>query len=74
VNSRGTGTTGSMTGTSTNPATKYPLRTDEMDYEIRPIDLKHATFLPIGQEGEFKIKKNEMILTMTKGSDQKARR
>jgi hypothetical protein len=52
---------------------QYLLRTDEMDYEIRPIDLKHATILPIGQEGEFKIKKNEMILTMTKGSDQKAR-
>ena len=52
---------------------QYLLRTDEMDYEIRPIDLKHARLLPIGQEGEFKIKKNEMILTMTKGSDQKAR-
>ena len=52
---------------------QYLLRTDEMDYEIRPIDLKHATILPIGQEGEFKIKKNEMVLTMTKGSDHKAR-
>jgi hypothetical protein len=53
---------------------QYLLRTDDMDYEIRPIDLKHATILPIGQEGKFKIKKNEMILTMTEGSDQKARR
>jgi hypothetical protein len=52
---------------------QYLLRTDEMDYEIRPLDLKHATILPIGQEGEFKIKKNEMILTMTGGADQKAR-
>ncbi len=52
---------------------QYLLRTDEMDYEIRPIDLKHATILPIGKEGEFKIKKDEMILTMTEGSDQKAR-
>ena len=43
---------------------QYLLRTDEMDYEIRPFDLKHATILPIGQEGEFRIKKNEMILTM----------
>jgi hypothetical protein len=49
------------------------IRTDEMDYEIRPIDLKHATILPLGSEGEFKIMKNEMILTMTAGSDQKAR-
>jgi len=52
---------------------QYLLRTDQMDYEIRPIDLKHATLLPIGEEGEFKIKKNEMILTVTKGSDHKAR-
>lgn len=51
---------------------QYLLRTDEMDYEIRPVDLKHATILPIGKEGAFKIKKNRMILTMTEGSDQKA--
>ena len=49
---------------------QYLLRTDEMDYEIRPLDLKHATILPIGQEGAFKIEKNEMILSMT---DQKPR-
>jgi hypothetical protein len=52
---------------------QYLLRTDDMDYEIRPIDLKHATLLPLGSEGEFTIKKDEMILTMTKGSDQKPR-
>jgi hypothetical protein len=52
---------------------QYLLRTDEMDYEIRPIDLKHARILPIGKEGQFKIKKNEMILTMTDGPDRKAR-
>lgn len=52
---------------------QYLLRTDEMDYEIRPNDLKHATILPVGQEGEFKLRKNEMILTMTEGSDQKPR-
>jgi hypothetical protein len=52
---------------------QYLLRTDEMDYEIRPIDLKHATILPIGKEGEFKIQKNEMILRMTAGSDLKPR-
>jgi hypothetical protein len=45
-----------------------------MDYEIRPLDLKHATLLPLGKEGEYRIKKDEMVLTMTAGSDQKARR
>ena len=49
---------------------QYLLRTDEMDYEIRPLDLKHATILPIGQEGEFKINRNEMIFII---ADQKAR-
>src|ERR1700739_5109343 len=49
---------------------QYLLRTDEMDYEIRPIDLKHATILPLGQEGEFRIQKDEMILTLP---DRKAR-
>jgi hypothetical protein len=52
---------------------QYLLRTDEMDYEIRPIDLKHATILPIGKEGAFKINKNEMVLTMSEGSDLKSR-
>ena len=52
---------------------QYLLRTDEMDYEIRPIDLKHATILPIGKEGAFMIKKDEMILTMSEGTDQKPR-
>jgi hypothetical protein len=52
---------------------QYLLRTDEMDYEIRPIDLKHATILPIGKEGAFMIKKDEMILTMSESSDQKPR-
>src|ERR1700735_206864 len=50
---------------------QYLLRTDDMDYEIRPIDLKHATILPVGTEGEFTIKKNEMILTMPEGGDRK---
>jgi hypothetical protein len=52
---------------------QYLLRTDDMDYEIRPIDLKHATILPVGTEGEFSIKKNEMILTMPEGGDRKTR-
>jgi hypothetical protein len=52
---------------------QYLLRTDAMDYEIRPIDLKHATILPIGKEGEFKIQKDEMILRMTDGADLKPR-
>jgi hypothetical protein len=52
---------------------QYLLRTDAMDYEIRPVDLKHARILPVGTEGEFKIKKNVMVLSMEEGGDRKMR-
>jgi hypothetical protein len=52
---------------------QYLLRSDQMDYQIRPMNLKHATILPVGTEGEFKIKKNEMLLTMPEGGDRKTR-
>ena len=52
---------------------QYLLRTDEMDYEIRPTDLKHASVLPINQEAEFKIKKNLMYLQVPEGTDRKMR-
>jgi len=44
-----------------------------MDYEIRPLDLKHATLLPVGTEGEFKIKDKNILLTMPEGGDRKTR-
>jgi hypothetical protein len=52
---------------------QYLLRTDQMDYQIRPMDLKHATILPVGTEGEFRIKQKELILTMPEGGDRKTR-
>lgn len=52
---------------------QYLLRTDQMDYEIRPKDLKHATILPVGTEGEFKVKDKELILTIPEGGDRKTR-
>jgi len=50
---------------------QYLLRSDEMDYQIRPKDLKHAKILPVGTEGEFKVKNNQMLLTMPEGGDRK---
>jgi len=52
---------------------QYLLRTDEMDYEIRPTDLKHATILPVGQEGQFEIRKNEMLLRFPDADQGKTR-
>jgi hypothetical protein len=52
---------------------QYLFRTDQMDYEIRPLDLKHATLLPVGKEGEFQIKKNRMLLRFPDTADHKTR-
>jgi hypothetical protein len=51
---------------------QYLFRTDDMEYHIRPLDLKHAVLLPVGQEGEFKLKKDRLILKMPDG-DKKAK-
>jgi hypothetical protein len=51
---------------------EYPLRTDDMDYKIRPIDLKHPVVLPIGHEVVFKIQKDRMMLRDPEG-DKKVR-
>jgi hypothetical protein len=51
---------------------EYLLRTDDMDYKIRPIDLKHPVVLPIGHEVVFKIQKDRMMLRDPEG-DKKVR-
>lgn len=51
---------------------QYLLRTDGMDYHIRPMDLKHAVVLPVGREAQFKIKKDKMLLRIPDG-DKKER-
>jgi hypothetical protein len=40
---------------------QYLLRTDDMEYRVRPTDMKHAVLLPVGEEGEFKLKKNKLL-------------
>jgi len=49
---------------------QYLLRTDDMDYHIRPMDTKHAPVLTVGKEAEFKVKKDRMFLRMV--DDKKA--
>lgn len=51
---------------------EYLLRTDDMDYRVRPLDLKHAVILPVGHEVVFKIQKNHMMLKDPEG-DKKMR-
>jgi hypothetical protein len=46
---------------------QYLVRTDDMDYEIRPKDMKHPEMLPIGQEVEIKLKKDHMDVRLPDG-------
>lgn len=52
---------------------QYLIRTDELEYEIRPRDLKHAALLPIGQEVVIKVKKNSMMVRIADSHDHKMR-
>jgi hypothetical protein len=47
---------------------QYLLRTDTMDYHIRPMNWKHPIVLPVGQEAEFKIKKDRLLLRVADGN------
>jgi hypothetical protein len=49
------------------------LRTDDMEYHIRPLDHKHPRLLPIGQEGEFKISKDVIEMRIPDGDHKKRR-
>ena len=51
---------------------EYMLRTDDMEYHVRPMD-KNPKLLPVGQEGEFRIKKNMLEMRIPDG-DHKRRR
>ena len=52
---------------------QYELKTDDMEYHVRPLDHKHPRLLPIGQEGEFKISKDVLEMRVPDG-DHKMRR
>jgi hypothetical protein len=51
---------------------QYLLRSDDMEYHVRPLDHKHPVLLPVGQEGEFKIKKDKIDMRVMDG-DRKMR-
>jgi hypothetical protein len=51
---------------------QYMLRSDDMEYHVRPRDKKHPVLLPIGQEGEFRVKKDKFDMRVADG-DRKMR-
>lgn len=52
---------------------QYVLRTDDMEYHVRPLDHKHPVILPVGKEGEFKLSKDVMEMRIPDGDHKKRR-
>jgi hypothetical protein len=52
---------------------QYLLRTDDMEYHVRPTDHKHPRILPIGQEAEFRINKDVIEMSIPDGDHKKRR-
>jgi hypothetical protein len=52
---------------------QYVLRTDTMEYHIRPMDKKHPAILPVGHEGLFQVNKDHLVL-LVEDMDRKERR
>jgi hypothetical protein len=41
---------------------EYAVETDQVVYRVRPRDEKHPVLLPIGQNAQFRLEKNKMLL------------
>jgi hypothetical protein len=51
---------------------EYVVQTDQVLYHVRPKDEKHSVLLPIGQNAQFRLEKNMMLLRV-EGADGKER-
>jgi hypothetical protein len=41
---------------------EYLLQTDKVDYRIRPRDAKHPVLLPVGEQAQFRLEKDKMVV------------
>ncbi len=48
---------------------EYTLKTDRVTYRIRPKEEKHPALLPVGEEAEFRLKKDQMLLRVPESND-----
>ena len=48
---------------------QYLVRTDDMEYHIRPMDKKHPVVLPVGKEVVIRIKKDRMYLKVADSNE-----
>jgi hypothetical protein len=46
---------------------EYILQTDKVIYRIRPRDEKHPVLLPVGEQAQFRIQKDKMLLQVEDG-------
>jgi len=51
---------------------QYLIRTDDVDYRVRPMNMKHPVILLIGHEVVFKLKRDRMMVKLPEG-DKKMR-
>ncbi len=72
----GQGVTGALLGTDSEHkktremlCQEYGLRSDRMNYRIRPKDEKHPALLPVGEQAEFRIQKDRMFLRVPEGDN-----
>ncbi|HKW57534.1 MAG TPA: hypothetical protein VJN42_09270 [Candidatus Acidoferrum sp.] len=52
---------------------EYVLQTDRVVYRVRPTETKHTFLLPIGQQAEFRLRKDKMLLRVLDSKDNKER-
>jgi len=52
---------------------EYVLQADRIIYRIRPREQKHVALLPVGEQAEFRMKKDRMVLRVLEGGDGKER-
>ena len=51
---------------------EYVLQADKLIYRIRPRDEKHPALLPIGQEAQFRMEKDKMLLRVENDEKERA--
>ena len=63
------GTDGEHKNTQELLCQEYLLQSDSVIYRIRPRDEKHPTLLRIGEEAQFRIEKDKMLLRLPETND-----
>jgi hypothetical protein len=63
------GTGGAHSKTREMLCPEYVLTSDKVSYRIRPTDEKHPDLLPIGENAQFRVKKDRLYLRVTEMDD-----